>query len=253
MKLFILAFLTLTFIDAHSMNLDDQKTLNDGSEIIYVESSGIPVSTKTKIETVIRNTENTFRFFFPGIPTKIVYKVETVDWDLTIVGGVTGMAITHNPIGEIQIKISKTYLNGIEKAVTQGLSSTLNHELHHLKRGWSIEQNEYPQGIAIAAVNEGLAVVFAELLTGNSFEANIGPKEVDSWVYEIIELPAEANYQHWVSGQHPDGRLAIGYKAGRHIIYKALKHNSIGIMQLSNLSPKEILKLAGYAHSSSEN
>lgn len=251
MKLLLLAFLTLTFPDVHSMNFQDKKILNGGAEIIYVKSSSIPISTKTKIETVIRNTENTFRFFFPNIPTKIIYQVETVDWDLTIVGGVTGMAITHNPIGEIHIRISKTYSNGIEKALTHGLPSTLIHELHHLERGWSINQNEFPQGIAIAAVNEGLAVVFAELLTGHSFEANIAPKDIDSWVHEIIGLPADANYQHWVSGKHPDGRLAIGYKAGRHIIYKALNNSSISIMQLSDLSPKEILKLAGYALSSS--
>ena len=253
MKLLILFFLTLTVFRANSNNKHGQEALGNSPEITYVESSGIPNSTKTKIETVVSNTENKLRFFFPDIPTKIIYKVEFVDWDLTIVGGVTGMAITHNPMGEIHIKISKTYLDGIDIAVKQGLPSTLIHELHHLQRGWSIEQNEFPKGIAIAAVNEGLAVVFAELLTGESFDANVGPKDVDSWVHEIIELPADANYQHWVSGQHPDGRLAIGYKVGRHIVYKALNNSSLGIIQLNSLSPEEILKLAGYAHPCSEN
>ena len=253
MKLLILFFLTLTIFSANSNNKHEQETTVNSPEITYVESSGIPNSIKTKIETVVNTTENKLRFFFPDIPTKIIYKVEFVDRDLTIVGGVTGMAIAHKPMGEIHIKISKTYLDGIDVAVKHGLPSTLIHELHHLQRGWTIEQNEFPQGIAIAAINEGLAVVFAELLTGESFDANIGPKNIDSWVHEIIELPADANYQHWVSGQHPDGRLVIGYKAGRHIIYKALNNSSIGIMQLSSLSPEEILKLAGYSHPYSEN
>jgi hypothetical protein len=81
MKLLILFFLSLTIFSANSNNKHGQEALGNSPEITYVESSGIPNSTKTKIETVVSNAENKLRFFFPDIPTKIINKVEFVDWD----------------------------------------------------------------------------------------------------------------------------------------------------------------------------
>ncbi len=52
-------------------------------------------------------------------------------------------------------------------------------------------------GIAIAAINEGLAVVFAEEYSGHISDANKPPQEViaDSWAKEIMALPKNADYR----------------------------------------------------------
>lgn len=97
-----------------------------------------------------------------------------------------------------------------------------------------------------AVIKEGLAVVFAETYTGQKQEGNQYPDGVEKWVKEIIDLPADANYMHWVSGEHPDGRVSIGYKAGKYIIDEAIRRSGKSILELSLLEDGVILKLAGF-------
>ena len=109
----------------------------------------------------------------------------------------------------------------------------------------TISGNHFGPGIATAAVNEGLANVFAEQYTGVSFEAEAYPENVDEWVVEILALPTDADYGEWMF-EHPDGRQAIGYRTGRYIIHQAMANSGKTILQLSELSPDEILELAGF-------
>ena len=106
--------------------------------------------------------------------------------------------------------------------------------------------NKYGPGIPNAMVNEGLAVAFAEIQTGEIFEGNSFTQEADSWVKEILLLPKNANYSDWVSGEHSDGRTSIGYRAGNYLIRKTIANSGKNILELSKLSPDEILSLAGY-------
>jgi hypothetical protein len=210
------------------------------------EGSAFTAPIKQRIEQVVSIAERDVRLFFPDMNNNIHFKVSLVEWDLSMVGGTTGRAQKHKGTAEIYLQFSTFNNASIEDAIDDGLRTLALHELHHIARGWAIEDNLFPYGIDIAAVNEGLAVVFAELLTGVSYPANQGPKEVNDWVIEIMKLPRDANYMHWVSGQHPDGRMAIGYKAGRHIIYQALLNSDKNIIQLSHISIEDILKTAGF-------
>lgn len=96
-------------------------------------------------------------------------------------------------------------------------------------------------------VNEGLAEVFSEEYTGVVFEENRVPKEAnaDDWVREILALPKNANYQKWMF-EHPDGRTSIGYKTDNFLIKQAMVKSGKNILELTNLTPNEIINLAGY-------
>ncbi|MFT7553665.1 MAG: hypothetical protein ACI9BV_004003 [Rhodothermales bacterium] len=41
--------------------------------------------------------------------------------------------------------------------------------------------------------------------------------------------------------EHPDGRTAIGYRVGRYVIHQAAAASGKNVLELSELSPEEIL------------
>jgi len=89
-----------------------------------------------------------------------------------------------------------------------------------------------------------LADVFSEEYTGVFFEeANSYPEHADEWLAEIKSLPLDANYGAWM-GEHPDGRDNIGYRVGRYIIHQATANSGKDILELSKLTPGELLNLA---------
>jgi hypothetical protein len=88
----------------------------------------------------------------------------------------------------VLIEISRVFPGGLTAAANTALAATVFHEFHHLWRGWTISGNRFGQGIPIATVNEGLAVVFSEKYTGVKSDANRPPKDVSEWVKEIMIL-----------------------------------------------------------------
>lgn len=196
---------------------------------------------KRLIKSIIAQSEKKVRALLPTLTKNIRVKVSILDREIDGVGGVTGRA---DAPGEVIIQISNVFPGGISAAAKTGLSSAIYHEFHHLWRGWTIRNNKFGRGIHIAAVNEGLATIFAEQYNKVEFEGNSYPKDVNKWVFEIMALPTNANYGKWMF-KHPDGRTAIGYRAGRYIIHQAIANSGKTILQLSKLSPGEILKLAG--------
>lgn len=199
---------------------------------------------KKLINKVIKKSEKDVRRLIPGLPKDIKVEVQVIDRNIDVVGGVSGRTESNVP-AHVIIELSEVYPGGIIAAVNTALRSTLFHEFHHLTRGWAIKDNKYGPGIATAAVNEGLAVVFSEEYTQVKFEANGYPEEADSWVKEILTLPKEASYQKWMF-QHPDGRTSIGYRAGHFIIRQAMAKSGKDVIEMSQLNPEKILDLAGY-------
>ncbi|MCJ7774872.1 MAG: hypothetical protein MUP08_00640, partial [Desulfobulbaceae bacterium] len=59
-------------------------------------------------------------------------------------------------------------------------------------------------------------------------------------------LPLDASYSDWVMGEHPDGRTYIGYRTGNFLVRKAMTESRKTILEISELMPNEIIKLAGY-------
>lgn len=200
---------------------------------------------KAFIHKVISNSEEEVRDLLPKLPDSIKVIVEAVDWDLDIVNGVTGRTETNNP-PLVLVQISHNYKGGVIDSVYQGIKSTIFHEFHHLSRGWAIQDNKFSYGIPNAMVNEGLAVAFTEIYTGNINEVNAYTDEADHWVQEILALPLDASYADWVMGEHPDGRTYIGYRTGNFLIRKAMTMSGKNILELSEFTPEQIINLAGY-------
>ncbi|MDY8137290.1 DUF2268 domain-containing putative Zn-dependent protease [Aquimarina sp. 2201CG5-10] len=229
-----------------SCNSDSKNDESTKVNIVFQEASAkFTEPQKDFIHKVITNSGKEVRKLLPKLPDGIKVIVENVDWDLDAVGGVTGRTETNAP-PVVFIQISNKYQNGIIDSVRLGIKSTIFHEFHHLSRGWAIKDNTFSPGIPNAMVNEGLAVAFTEIYTGNVHEGNAYTDVTDTWVKEILLLPIDASYADWVMGEHPDGRTYIGYRTGNFLIRKAMTNSGKNILELSNLTPKEIIKLAGY-------
>jgi len=215
-------------------------------DVVFQEDSlKFTESQKVYIREVISNSEAKVRDLLPNLPDSIKVIVENVDWNLDIVNGVTGRTETNYP-PLVLVQISNNYKGGVIDSTYQGIKSTIFHEFHHLSRGWAIQDNKFSYGIPNAMVNEGLAVAFTEIYTGNINDVNAYSDEADSWVKEILALPLDADYAQWVMGEHPDGRTYIGYRTGNFLARQAMKKSGKSILELSNLMPMEIIKQAGY-------
>ena len=180
--------------------------------------------------------------YLPDLEEQITLNVLTTDRDLSDVRGVTGRA---DRVNEIEIELSVTYEGGLDAAIASGLRATLLHELHHTVRGWTIHRNQYGYGIDIAAINEGLAEVFAETRIGYPPQLYTDTPDFSAWADEIRALPQDANYREWMF-QHPDGREAIGYRTGVWLVKKAMENSGKDVLELSRYSVRHIYKLAGY-------
>ena len=109
----------------------------------------------------------------PTLPDSIALSVVIVDRDLSLVGGITGRA--PEP-GSVLVEISSTFSGVLAKAARAGLASTLNHEFHHLPRGWTIE----------------------------------GAEEAAVRLDEILALPPDASYDEWMNQCPPRSPAPTG-------------------------------------------
>lgn len=238
-------FLALNLI-SNCKNTSDYSEPTSSIISFTEESEKFTSEQKELIHKLVLESEKEIRTLLPTLPDSIQVSLEIVDWDLDVVGGVTGRTETNSP-PVVFIQISENFPGGVTMATKTALKHTIFHEFHHLSRGWAIQDNKFGPGISIAAINEGLAVVFSEEYTDESMEADTPPEATiaEEWVKEIRALPINANYQDWMF-QHPDGRLAVGYRTGNYIIRKAMAKSGKDVLELSKLSPDEIYRLAGY-------
>ncbi|WP_100640638.1 DUF2268 domain-containing putative Zn-dependent protease [Alteromonas facilis] len=235
------------FLAAMLMGVADHSLAGDandsGASIRYVGAK--PVTAEQEIlQKVIETTVIEVRQLLPDMPEKITFVVELVDMDLDIIGGITGRADAHKPEGEIALYISTSFPGGLTSSSKVALPHVLFHELHHLTTGWTMRENQHAPTILNAAVNEGLAEVFSEVQTGHTFDVNQPPSNAANWLAEIKQLPMGANYNHWVSGIHPDGREYIGYKTGVYLVREAMQNSGLNIIELSKLPTDKIVEFA---------
>jgi hypothetical protein len=211
--------------------------------LVRYDPSGVaevPQDVRELVRATASEVARSVNDLLPGLDERIRVTVVTIDRDLDPVGGVAGRA---DAPGEVLIELSVRYPGGVGAAVRSGLPSVLYHEFHHLVRGWTIRENRFGPGIPVAMVNEGLASVFADTYSGTTFERFDYPDNVAEWLDELLELPVDADYNMWMN-DHPDGRVAMGYRTGRYVIHEALRRSGRSILELSELSPEAILALA---------
>jgi hypothetical protein len=197
---------------------------------------------EARILGIMEETYRAVNADFPALAEHVAVTIVPVDRDLSAVGHVSGRS---DAPGVVLVEISISGDGGVDAAIADGLDSAFVHELHHLVRGWTISGNRFGHGIAIAAANEGLAVAYAEILTGKSYPGNTPPAAdvAIEWALEIRALPLRANYGEWMFA-HPDGRVAVGYRTGAFIVRRAMENSSRDIVDLSTASPEEIWELA---------
>lgn len=239
--IFLIAFL-------NSCNSNSAKTESKELNIEFKEEGhNFTEFEKELVIDILTDSEKEIRALLPKLPAGIKVIVEIVDWDIDVVGGVTGRAESNTP-PVIMIQVSNKFPGGLVSAIHAGLRSTVYHEFHHLSLGWAIQDNKYIPEIPIATIIEGLAEVFAEEYTKVVYLENQIPEnvKVDDWISEILALPVDADYQTWMF-QHPDGRTSIGYRTGNYLIKQAMSNSGKTILELSTLSPAELIELAGYS------
>jgi|GEM_PF-2052565 len=217
---------------------------SNGLELVFHANSNERLTDQDKslITRLIADATGNIRTLLDDLPTNIRVELALVDRNLDKVGGVTGHADNPNLV---VIEISTRYPGGVAKAIQDGLVPTIYHEFHHLARGWTLKGNKFGPGIPIAAVNEGLAIVFADQYSGNANSWTRYPESVSGWLDEVLNLPTNASYEMWMMGQHPDGRENIGYRLGKYITHQAMAKTGLDIIELSQLSPYEILDIGG--------
>ena len=237
LKLILLAFIFLATTASAEANLATFKYIDN-------EKHQLTEQQKTKIESTTKQTILDFEKVLPELKHPINFTIRVIDRSLHDVYGVAGRADKDDAV---EIFISTTYKDGIDTAIKEGLRGTVFHELHHTLRGWTIYDNKFPSGIDVAAINEGLADVFAEVQIGRGMNKMSKTEDFTSWAHEILALPKSANYGQWMF-EHPDGREAIGYRTGAHIVKLAMKNSGKNIVELSSMSIKEIYDLAGFKY-----
>jgi hypothetical protein len=218
-------------------------TSHEPEVIVQFDQAGVaevPQDVRELIRATAADVAGSVDELLPGLGERIDVTVVTVDRDLSSVGGVAGRA---EAPGEVLVEVSAVYPGGLGEAIRAGLPSVLYHEFHHLVRGWTIRENRFGPGIPIAVVNEGLASVFAETYSGTSGERFDYPDDAAEWLEELMALPIDADYNTWMN-DHPDGRVAIGYRTGRYVVHEALRRSGRSILELSGLSSEQILALA---------
>ncbi|MBR9826621.1 MAG: DUF2268 domain-containing protein [Alphaproteobacteria bacterium] len=157
-------------------------------------------------------------------------------------GGVSGRA---DQADAVLVEFTTNYLDGIAEGHPVDLDKTLAHEFHHTARGWLMNGNHYGHGIQIAVINEGLAMVYAEHVTGDVADYDLPPENVEEWALEVLASPRAASYAEWMF-THPDGREAIGYRTGRWVVLRAMERSGLSIIELSDMTPEAIWRLAGF-------
>ncbi len=237
-------FGSLLMVAELSASVANQSKQSSSATFSFIGNEDIKFSAaeQKRIKKTTEETVAKVRKMMPELADSIQFTLLIIDRDLSRVNGTTGRADRPN---EIEISFSSSYDGGISKAIKDGLAVTLLHELHHTVRGWTIYANKFPQGIDIAAINEGLADVYAEIYAGHPHSNYTDEVDYDAWTREIMALPRNANYGEWMFA-HPDGREAIGYRTGAYLIKKAMKNSGKNILELSKLSVENIYALAGY-------
>jgi hypothetical protein len=234
----------ITVILLFSFSVHQANDIKKGVTIEFIDTEKYEVQPELlqEIQQIIIDSERGVRELLPNLPESIKVNVTFVDKGFDIWGHPSGINGRADSPGVVFIEVFSGYPSGISTEIKKNLTRLLYHEFHHLVRGWTMIDNNFGAGIFIAAINEGLAVVFSEQYAKGKFIKLAAPDNAKLWIKEIKALPTNANYSKWMN-QHSDGRFSIGYRTGMYVIKQAMAKSGKTIFELSNLSPEKIYNL----------
>ncbi|MFK8021443.1 MAG: DUF2268 domain-containing putative Zn-dependent protease [Pseudomonadales bacterium] len=193
---------------------------------------------KALIREIANDAEVEIRVLLPGLSEELVLEVEAS----TFVIPQTGELGASQSTARVKWAVDPTRDGGVSKIAKGKLRHTLFHEFHHLVSGYIFAVGKPVNSIMDAAVNEGMATVFARDFSGAVAPWADYPENIDSWVTELQGVTSFEEYDQWMY-QHPDGRSWIGYKVGTYLIDRAIKATGKSSVELINASPDEIIRL----------
>lgn len=193
------------------------------------------------IQNVCEAVEPEVRALLPMLPGHIEIAAQTGKHVLPQTGE-RGLAVTAH---RVEWVVDPGRLGGVEATAKSQLRCTLFHEFHHLSRGWVKAGGKRWDRFIDGAICEGLATAFERDFGGRKPPWGAYSAEVAAWVEELLALPLNAPYHHWMF-QHPDGRKWIGYRAGTFIADQVFKATGRTSADLATTPTDDILAMAGF-------
>jgi len=205
------------------------------------ESHAFTEEERSVIETIGGAALAEAATLLPGVPERVALVVRAGDAVVPETGE-GGYAIAP---GHIQWTVDPAHAGGVGGVTRARLRSTLFHEVHHLVRGWTVQDGTAGTRLIDAAVSEGMATAFERDAAGARPPwAEYPVDEVDAWVDELIAAGGFESYNTYMF-QHPDGRRWIGYRAGTYLTDRAMGACDCSAADLVRTPTDEILALAG--------
>jgi hypothetical protein len=193
------------------------------------------------IRDACTEAEPEIRRLLPGLPESIELHARIGKRVLAETGEL-GSAATPNCVTWV---VDSGRPGGVAAIAGSQLRATLFHEFHHLARGWVKSGGPRWPRMIDAVVCEGLATAFERDFGGRRAPWADYPQNASSWVEELLTLPADAPYHHWMF-RHPDGRAWLGYKAGVFIADRASSATGRTAADLVATPTDAILEMAGW-------
>jgi len=204
---------------------------------------GVDPGLGSVVERVCLEVEPRVRAALPGLAEDMTVMVMATDRGIIPETGTGGSS--YSP-GRISFAFDPSRSDGPEALIRAWLPSTLFHELHHQARGWVMHGGTGPDPFIHGAICEGLATAFERDETGQAPPWADYPPEAKEWAVELLALPMEYNYVHWMFA-HPDGRRWVGYRTGTFIADRAMAASGMGAGDLATVPTPDILAMAGLA------
>lgn len=205
------------------------------------ESHAFTEEERSVIETTGRAALAEGARLLPGVPERVALLVRAGD----AVVPETGEGGYATAPGHILWTVDPAHAGGVVGVTRARLRATLFHEIHHLVRGWTVQDGTAGTRLIDAAVSEGMATAFERDAAGARPPwAEYPVDEVDGWVDELIAAGGFESYNTYMF-QHPDGRRWIGYRAGTYLTDRAMAACDCSAADLVRTPTDEVLALAG--------
>jgi hypothetical protein len=207
-------------------------------EVVFYSVDGHHFSSAERrtIERIARATATEVRQILPTLADQLVLRVEAGKKVIPE----TGETASAHPPNVVYWTVDPNRPGGIVAIANAELRRTLFHEFHHLVRDSAVGED---QRLLDRVVTEGLATVFERDFAGPPPPWGMYPDDVETWVAEILALPADAPRSQWMV-RHPDGRRWIGYKVGTYLVDRAIRASGRSAAALVSSSTDDILRLA---------